>query len=96
MDGHTMDELYHHRAVLFAIIVNEHSTMAWKSRLHNDGSMLDGMFVVGIDSPYGQITYHYKDEEWNLFKCEEIPLAPKWDGVVGGSLSRLEQMAMKG
>lgn len=95
MDGHTMDELYHHRAVLFSIICNEHRANAWKSRLHSDGTMLDGMFVVGLDSEFGPITYHYLMSEWNLFKCDEIPLAPEWDGVVGGSIRRLEQMAFE-
>jgi hypothetical protein len=93
MTDHTMDELYHHRAVLFAIVVNDRPAMSWKSKLHHDGTMINGMFVVGLNSPYGQITYHYLLEEWDLFKCEEVPFAPKWDGIVGGSISRLEMMA---
>lgn len=41
-DGyHTFNELYHHRAVLFSVIVRDHKELAWKSRHHHDGSMFD-------------------------------------------------------
>lgn len=58
-DGyHTFDELYHHRAVLFSVIVKAFPDKAWKARKHHDGSMYDGMFIVGIETPDGQATYH--------------------------------------
>ena len=81
-DGfHTMAELYHHRAVLFSVIVRDHADLAWKSRLHHDGTMYDGMFIVGIDTPSGQATYHYDlDPYWDMFECEELDRAPEWDG----------------
>lgn len=53
-DGyHTFDELYHHRAVLFSVIVENFATRAWKSKLHADGTMYEGMFNVGIETPDG-------------------------------------------
>lgn len=81
-DGyHTFDELYHHRAVLFSVIVENFATRAWKSKLHADGTMYDGMFIVGIETPDGQATYHYDVEPyWNLFRCKEVDRAPEWDG----------------
>ena len=81
-DGyHTFNELYHHRAVLFSVICNEHHDSAWKSKKHHDGTMYDGMFIVGIDTPGGQATYHYDiDPYWNLFRVKELELAPEWDG----------------
>lgn len=46
-DGyHTFNELYHHRAVLFSVIVGNFATRAWKSKLHADGTMYEGMFIV--------------------------------------------------
>lgn len=58
-DGyHTMDELYYHRGVLFSVICNQNKSLAWKSRKHSDDQMYDGMFIVGIDTPEGQYTYH--------------------------------------
>ena len=42
-DGcHSFGELYHHRAVLFSVIVAMFPERAWKSRLHADGTMLEG------------------------------------------------------
>lgn len=81
-DGyHTFDELYDHRAKLFSVIVRDHRELAWKSRLHNDGTMYDGMFIVGIETPDGQATYHYDvDPYWDLFDCKELDRAPEWDG----------------
>lgn len=81
-DGyHTFNELYHHRAVLFSVIVKAFPDRAWKSRKHHDGTMYDGMFIVGIETPDGQVTYHYDvDPYWDMFKCKELEYAPEWDG----------------
>jgi hypothetical protein len=81
-DGyHTFNELYHHRAVLFSVICNDRPTLAWKSKQHHDGTMYDGMFIVGIETPDGQATYHYDIEPyWDMFCVPELPQAPEWDG----------------
>ena len=81
-DGyHTFNELYHHRAVLFSVICNERPDIAWKSKKHHDGTMYDGMFIVGIDTPEGQATYHYDIEPyWSMFRVKELEQAPEWDG----------------
>jgi hypothetical protein len=81
-DGyHTFNELYHHRAVLFSVIVKNFATRAWKSKLHADGTMYEGMFIVGIETPDGQATYHYDVEPyWDMFRCKEVDRAPEWDG----------------
>ena len=81
-DGyHTFNELYHHRAVLFSVIVRDHHELAWKSKMHHDGTMYDGMFIVGIETPQGQATYHYDiDPYWEMFDCKELERAPEWDG----------------
>lgn len=81
-DGyHTFDELYHHRAVLFSVVVKDHRDIAWKSKKHHDGTMYDGMFIVGVNTPDGQATYHYDvNPYWGMFDCEELEEAPEWDG----------------
>ena len=81
-DGyHTFNELYHHRAVLFSVIVANYPDRAWKSKKHHDGTMYDNMFIVGIDTPDGQATYHYDvDPYWDMFKCRVLDNAPEWDG----------------
>lgn len=81
-DGyHTFNELYHHRAVLFSVIVKAFEERAWKARQHHDGTMYSGMFIVGIDTPEGQASYHYDiDPYWDMFECRELERAPEWDG----------------
>lgn len=81
-DGyHTFNELYHHRAVLFSVIVSQFPELCWKSKRHHDGTMYDGMFIVGIETPTGQATYHYDiDPYFDMFECKEVEYAPEWDG----------------
>ena len=81
-DGyHTFNELYHHRAILFAVICNQFKNLAWKSKLHSDNTMYDDMFIVGINTPQGPATYHYNIQPyWDLFDVPEVPNAPEWDG----------------
>lgn len=89
-DGyHTFNELYRHRAILFSVICNERPEVSWKSKRHHDGTMYDGMFIVGIDTPEGQATYHYDiNPYWNLFRVKELDLAPEWDGHTPGEAIR--------
>lgn len=81
-DGyHTFNELYSHRAVLFSVICNQNKDKAWKSKSHNDGTMYANMFIVGIDTPEGQATYHYDvNPYWDIFDVVVLDSAPVWDG----------------
>jgi len=97
-DGyHTFKELYHHRAVLFAALIAQMPEKAWKSKQHSDGTMFDGMFIVGIETPDGQATYHYDiDPYWGLFRCRELDHAPEWDGhTPAQAIERIEQMTVR-
>lgn len=90
-DGyHTFNELYDHRAILFSIICNQNKAIAWKSKKHDDGTMFDGMFIVGIKTPLGQYTYHYDIKPyWKMFDVKELENAPKWDGHQPKDIDRL-------
>lgn len=81
-DGyHTFNELYHHRAILFSVICNQNKGIAWKSKSHHDGTMYANMFIVGINTPNGQATYHYNvNPYWHMFDVEVLEFAPEWDG----------------
>lgn len=86
-DYHTMQELYNHRTILFAVLckmVDEeyrgHGNWSWKSKVHSDGTSEEGWFIAGIETLYGQITYHQKIEFWDLFHCKELDKAPEYDG----------------
>ena len=94
-DGyHTFNELYHHRAVLFSVICKEFVHLAWKSRQHHDGSMFKGMFIVGINTPDGQATYHYDIEPyWDMFDVPEYDYAQEWDGhTAEQAIERIERL----
>ncbi|HSH24818.1 MAG TPA: hypothetical protein VLA13_04695 [Massilibacterium sp.] len=89
-DGyHTFDELYHHRMILFSVICNQNKDKAWKSWKHDDGTMFDDYFIVGIETDEGHYTYHYHKDHWDLFKVKELDFAPKWDGHKPEDITRL-------
>lgn len=100
-DGyHTFNELYHHRAILTAtvcaLLPYEQS---WKSLKHNedDDEMFEDMFIVGIDTEFGQITYHYDIDPYfnGIFAgVRELERAPKWDGHTSNeAIERMERLA---
>ena len=76
---HSFNDLYKHRTILTALAFR-FLPYAWKSRQHEDGTMYDGMFIVGAPTPDGMITYHYDNEYWDLFKIPELSHAPHFDG----------------
>ena len=85
-DGHhTMEELYDHRRALTAALMAERADISWRSKTHHpdDGPMFEGgYFIVGINTPAGTITYHYKLTHWDDFAAApELEHAPKWDGA---------------
>lgn len=89
-DGsHTFKELYHHRMVLFSVICNMHKEKAWKSKLHADGTMYENYFIVGVDTRYGQYTYHYHLDNWGAFEVKELEKAPEYDGHKPEDLHRV-------
>lgn len=89
-DGyHTFNELYYHRAVLFSLVCKANKEHAWKSRLHSDGTMWDGLFIVGITTPEGNYSYHYNDERWDMFDVKELEKAPEYDGHLPSDIGRL-------
>lgn len=92
-DGyHTFEELYYHRMKLFAIICHMNKDVAWKSWLHHDGSMFDGSFIVGVETPEGQYSYHYKAEYWDVFDVRELGKAPEYDGHQPSDIGRLDSL----
>ncbi len=80
-DGwHTFDDLYEFRKLYNAALFNEWAKMklydVHKSIRHNDGEYCfgGGWFIVVAILPDGQISNHYKLEDWDLFK---IPIVLK-------------------
>lgn len=92
-DGsHTFEELYYHRMMLFSVICNTYSDLAWKSWKHEDGTMYEDYFIVGITTKQGDYSYHYHKDYWDEFKVKELEFAPKWDGHVPSDITRLNSL----
>lgn len=95
-DGsHTFDELYYHRMMLFAVVCNTYKAKAWKSLLHHDGTMYDNYFIVGIQTPEGQYSYHYHIDHWHVFDVKELSHAPEWDRHTPEDITRLMSLLGK-
>lgn len=86
---HSFNDLYTQRMYLTALAFNSNPNIAWKSKEHSDDSMFEGYFIVGITTPEGQYTYHYKLEHWDLFKVKELDRAPEWDGHTSADVTRI-------
>ena len=87
--SHNFGQLYRDRMVLFSITCAHHKEKSWKSKLHDDGTMFDNYFIVGINTPEGQFTYHYHNDCWDSFDVEVLEHAPKWDGHTSDDIVRL-------
>lgn len=85
-DYHKMSEIYHYRMLYNAHAANEwakHGTYpVVKSWKHSDGELCfgGGWFVVVVELPTGQVSNHYRELYWELFKVPEVELAPEYDG----------------
>lgn len=84
-DGyHTFDELYQHRSILFLALMQVFPLLSWYSLKHDDGTMFDDMFIVGMNLPTGQITYHLEIDPWlnviSLLDVCRVDQAPTYDG----------------
>lgn len=92
-DYHTMSELYFHRMLLFVTtlkLAKEKGYELYRSKLHHDGSMFEGYFIVGVFTPEGQYAYHYNLKYWNYFNfVDEWDRGPEWDGSKANDLHRL-------
>ena len=99
-DGnHTFEELYLQRMYLFSAICNCYPELSWKSKKHFDEEndpMFNGCFIVGINTPSGVASYHFKLEYWDEFSVKEIENAPQYDGytpeVVSSRIKSLKKI----
>lgn len=82
-DGyHTFKELYDIRKAYNVALFNEwakdwHDYDVHKSWRHNDGELCfgGGWFIVCAKLPSGQISNHYRAEDWELFNIPETEKA---------------------
>lgn len=97
-DGsHTFQELYDHRSMIFLLLMEAVASNGaqaydigeiWWSKKHADSTMFNGYIVVGMETKFGQCTYHVKYDPYgkileHILKDSSIEyreLAPEWDG----------------
>lgn len=110
-DGyHTFNELYEHRVVLYIAFCKAiqkpkyygdsrntygDERIVWRSKKHNDGTMYNGWFIMGINKEKGkQITYHLPEKYWDSCAfADTLEKAPKWDSHTPMDvLTRLAEM----
>lgn len=90
---HSFEKLYEHRRKLSNLIFQTYPQFSWKSRVHSDGEIWDGLFIVGVSIPnVGDYTYHYHTEFWDEFDVKEIEKAPEYDGHTPDSIDRLFEL----
>jgi ParB/RepB/Spo0J family partition protein len=87
-DGyHSFEELYEHRSALYISLCDqlkrsEDAPPVWRTKVHFDGTIMDGWFLLGIGETSGhQITYHLPEHLWD--KCSfalDWERAPEFDG----------------
>ena len=100
-DGyHTFNELYAYRKAYHALVVNEWARQGrygvHKSWRHSDGELCfgGGWFIVVAETPEGQVSNHYKADDWTLFQCQESERGNEWDGHTPQiALARLLKLA---
>ena len=96
-DGfHTFDELYKFRMIFNALLVNEWASK-WLYDIHKSWNHFDWekcfggwWFIVTMELPTGQVSFHYEDKYFDLFKCEYRKIPNKWDWHT--SLEALERL----
>ena len=96
-DGyHTFDDLYNQRLVLSAVIVNTYPDICWKSWKDENGHewFADNeddtrWFLVCIDTPEGQFSYHYPEQDWDKFNCKSLSRSKPFDGHTSKDVTRL-------
>lgn len=86
-DGyHTFDELYYYRMLYNAAFLNEYAKKypeaVVKSKRHDNGELCfgGGWFIVQANLPTGQISNHYEEKYWDLFKIPESDRGFEFDG----------------
>lgn len=96
-DGfHTIAELYDHRITLWIALCKMKNKLfiytteedvafdpnVWRSKLHFDGSVFEGSYILGITLKDGkQISYHLPLARWDeTYFAETLDRAPLFDG----------------
>ncbi len=96
-DGyHTFNELYEHRNILFINVALLNPKLAFKTWLNDKKEAWEGWFILGINTAFGQVTYHIPAEYWHLVNVNEVEYNSDYDGHTSGDVAdRLIKFAQR-
>lgn len=73
--------IHYHKVIAKNEVIRQTNSPVWKSKIHSDGSIWEGWFILGIFSEAGkQITYHLPDDKWRDCNFRVLEKAPEYDG----------------
>jgi hypothetical protein len=103
-DGyHNLKQMYDMRlaltVALMEVLCEVSNIPCWRAKLHHDGTMFIDYFIVGIELPVGQVTWHYHIKHWDLFGMKNLTTldrAPEFDGHTEDDVVRRLLVWLKG
>jgi hypothetical protein len=96
-DGyHTFNQLYQHRNAMFLLMANQTGEASFKTKRNGDGEEFPGYFLVGINTPIGQISYHMPIEYWDYARVKEVERNEWYDGHTSDDVYQRIMMAVAG
>jgi len=75
---HTFWELYKHRSYLFIALMKKYNQHAYRANNHHDWTNYPWYFLVWISTEHWQISYHLKNEYWELLDWYWIKTMNNW------------------
>ena len=91
-DGHhSFRELYDHRHLLWILVLKHYKESAFKTCRDEDGNQLEGWFLAGMNTKFGQLTYHLPEIYWNHLDVPELPKNEGYDNHTSADV--LERLA---
>ncbi len=90
---HTFGELYDHRYELYLALCRSTRYQVYKTKKNFEKEEWEGWFILCIDSPDGQISYHLPNKYWDDIACDEVEYNCKYDDHNSEQvLERLKQL----
>jgi hypothetical protein len=76
------------KLILFSVIVKDFHFLCWKSKC-------DDKFIVGIDTPNGNVGMPADIEYWDMFDCQEVENTPEFNTDITKLAGLTKEIAIK-
>ena len=79
-DGHhTFCDLYDHRNMLWLLVLKHYPDIAFKTHRDENDVKEEDYFIAGLNTSFGQLTYHIPDIYWQYLNVKELPKNEDYD-----------------